>query len=188
MRYSDIPQLTRSANYVVNIPWDHLEGALAKYNENGDLELDPEFQRAHVWTEDKQIRYVEFIMRGGKSSRDIYFNHRGWFKDWKGPMYLVDGKQRLEAVRKFMRNELPVFDGHFKKDFEDKVPTMRYDFIFHVNDLQTYEEVLTWYLDLNSGGVVHKESELNKVRLLLEQEQTKRTWPKQDGKYIEERS
>jgi hypothetical protein len=39
-----------------------------------------------------------------------------------------------------------------------------------VNDLKTREEVLQWYLDLNSGGVVHTEEELNRVREMLEKE------------------
>ena len=40
-------------------------------------------------------------------------------------------------------------------------------FRWHVNDLSTYSEVLQWYLDLNSGGTVHTEEELNRVQQLL---------------------
>ena len=34
--------------------------------------------------------------------------------------------------------------------------------------VKTREEVLSWYLDLNSGGTVHTEEELTKVRGLIE--------------------
>lgn len=42
-----------------------------------------------------------------------------------------------------------------------------------MNDLDTQAEVLQWYLDINSGGVVHTEAELDKVRWLLEVEKGK---------------
>jgi len=90
----------------------------------------------------------------------------------QGQMVLVDGKQRLEAVRKFLRNELPVFK-HTIEEFEDKKIMLRSsnaNFIFKVNNLKTRKEVLQWYLDLNSGGVVHTSEEIEKVRRLLEQE------------------
>jgi hypothetical protein len=169
MRFREIPQLTSVGSYQVNTPWAYLEETLARYNENRNLDLDPEFQRAHVWTEEKQAKYVEYILKGGNSSKIIYFNCRGWGKNYEEPMYLVDGKQRLEAVRKFMRNELTIFGKNYYKDFEDTLPWSA-EFLFNVNNLNTYKEILQWYIDLNAGGVVHTEDEINKVKKLLEKE------------------
>jgi len=158
--------------------WSYLETWLENTEERGikangesGLELDPDFQRTHVWTLDKQIAYVEFIMRGGQSSKDIYFNHSSWQREYKPEhkLTLVDGKQRIESVRAFMRNELPAF-GYLRNEYTDRMPTMQYDFIVHVNNLPTRKMVLQWYLDLNSGGVVHTQEELDKVRALLEKE------------------
>jgi len=177
--YKNIKQFTSPARYMVHTSWRFLEDTLKSYDErtniegNLGLDLDPDFQRGHVWSEDKQIAYVEFCLKGGDSSRDILFNHPNWQGSYKGQMVLVDGKQRLEAVRKFLRNELPVF-GHTIDEFEDKAIMLRSsntDFIFKVNNLKTRKEVLQWYLDLNSGGVVHTSEEIEKVRRLLEQEQ-----------------
>jgi hypothetical protein len=138
----------------------------------GGLDLDPYFQRGHVWSDDKQIAYVEFCLKGGESSRDILFNSPNWMSTYKGEMVLVDGKQRLEAVRKFIRNELPIFGGNYLNDFDDPRLLLRRDayFIFKVNTLKTKKEVLQWYLDLNTGGVVHTEEEINKVKKLLKKE------------------
>lgn len=174
MRFQDIPQLTRSPNYSVTLPWYELENTLERYNERGVLRLDPDFQRAHVWTENQQRRYIEFILRGGQSSRDIYFNQADWNRSYRQPMYLVDGKQRIEAVRKFLRNELHIFPLSFNRpygyklsDFSDRLD-YRAAFIFHVNDLKTYKEVLQWYIDLNAGGVAHTKDEIDRVKMLLE--------------------
>jgi hypothetical protein len=173
MKFEDIPQFTCDGNYVVNVSWRYLEEQLNHYKKEFNLQLDPDFQRPHVWTLKKQERYIEFILRGGKSSRDIYFNQPYWMRwkrddDLKNPLVLVDGKQRLNAAKLFLNNKIKAF-GCYYKEFEDSLhPTV--DFIFHVNSLPTRKEVLQWYLDLNSGGVVHTEEELNHVRKLLSKE------------------
>lgn len=171
-KYRDIPQLTRPAYYRVTMPWWAIEKALEDYNSFGTLQLDPPFQRAHVWTDQQRIAYVEFILRGGDSSKEIHFNQADWMTGFKAPMYLVDGKQRLEAVRRFMCNDLAIFGGLLCNDFEDSLP-LEAAFIFHVNNLQTYAEVLQWYIDLNAGGVAHTEEEIARVRILLIAEQSK---------------
>lgn len=166
--FKAIPKFIQGGNYVVNQQWKYLESWL---NDAPEADLNPDFQRGHVWTQDKQIKYVEFILRGGKSSKDIYFNHPGWTTDFKGEMVLVDGKQRMEAVRAFMRDEIEAFGTKYS-EFTDNIGIVsNADFIIHVNNLQTREEVLQWYLDLNSGGVVHTDDELEKVRKMLKKEQ-----------------
>ena len=60
------------------------------------------------------------MLRGGITGRDLYFNHPGWMRDWKGEFVMVDGKQRLEAIRRFFHNEIPAFDSLFK-GFTDKI-------------------------------------------------------------------
>lgn len=165
-KFQDIPQFISGGSYSVNVGWTYIESWLANVPE---ADLDPDFQRGHVWTQDKQVKYVEFILRGGKSSRDIYWNHPGWMRDFKGEMVLVDGKQRLEAVRAFLRDEFEVFGSKYS-EYTDRIRQISTDFIFHVNDLRTRAEVLQWYLDLNSGGVVHTDDELNRVRELLAKE------------------
>ncbi len=171
-RFQDIPQFTRSGNYQVNVHWKSIEQTLESFALPGfPVELDPDFQRGHVWTEAKQIHYVEFILRGGRSSKVIYFNQPGWNRlGRQGAMQLVDGKQRLEAVRKFLRNEFPIFGSSYMRDFTDTLRPTTADFIFTVNDLQTRAEVLQWYLDLNTGGVVHTDEEIEKVKRLLKKE------------------
>ena len=166
-RYRDIPQFTRDSNYHVDISWDYMfNGWLADMVNSANLNIDPDFQRGHVWSENQQIRYCEFILRGGKSSKELYFNAPNWPTMNDKPMVLVDGKQRLEAVRRFMFNEIPVF-GYFCHEFEDRLDMIKARFSVNINNLETDAEVLQWYLDLNDGGVVHTEAELEKVRKML---------------------
>lgn len=174
MDFQDIPQFTPSAPYTVHGAWHNIEDQLKDWNEvayGSPLNLDPDFQRGHVWTEKKQREYVEFILRGGQSSKDIYMNHPRWMDSFKGEMTLVDGKQRLEAVRKFMRNELKVFGMGYRKDFSNRRTPSDCMFIYHINTLKTRAEILQWYLDLNTGGVVHTDEEIKKVKALLKKEE-----------------
>lgn len=167
MNFKDIPQLTTAANYRVNQSWKYLEEALESYRSRYlNLDLDPEFQRGHVWTEEQQIAYVEFKLKGGSGSNELQFNCAGWMGDFRGPFVLVDGKQRLNAVLRFLRSEISAF-GTLYKDFEGCLPH-NVDFLFCVNNLKTMKDVYHWYLELNSGGTPHTQEELDKVRKMLE--------------------
>mgnify|MGYP001601054583 CR=1 FL=1 len=78
----------------------------------------------------------------------------------------MDGKQRLEAVRKFLRDELLVF-GAKRSDFTDNMRLTGPRFSIWINDLKTNKDVLAWYLEMNTGGTPHTEEELNKVKKML---------------------
>lgn len=166
-KFRNIPQFT-VAQYRVDIPWNYVEGWISKKTDM-KIDLNPDFQRGHVWTEDKQIKYVEFVLRNGRSGRDIFWNCPGWMDTFEGGLVLVDGKQRIEAVRRFMDNEIPAF-GCLFNEYEDSLSSGNASFTFHVNNLKTRKQVLQWYLDLNGGGVIHTEEELSKVRDLLKAE------------------
>lgn len=177
MKFEQIKKLTQPGAYCVTVGWDYLERHIEKQTQedSAPLDLEPDFQRAHVWNDEKRARYVEFILRGGGSGKDLYFNCVGWMRDWRGPYVIVDGKQRLEAVRRFMNNRLAV---HFpelgsgtllRRDFEDTPRLTTCFFNWHVNHLETRAAVLRWYLEMNSGGVVHTAKELERVRALLKE-------------------
>ena len=173
MKFSEIKQLTTMGGYRVDVMWGFLEETLNEYKEGWGLDMNPDFQRGHVWDEIKQKRYVEFILRGGHSAKEIYFNCSHW--NGKPPhrnMVLIDGKQRIEAVLKFLRNELAIFDGRYFKDYDGRL-RINARFVFYVNDLPDRVSELQWYLDLNTGGVVHTNKEIEKVKQLLEFENKK---------------
>lgn len=168
-RFRDIPPFTRSAGYMVNIGLDYLAQNVLRYVTQYGLDLNPDFQRDYVWKPEQKIRFMEYMLRGGTSGLDIYTNCPTWqhgnlsISDPKSWFVLVDGKQRLDAALGFLSNEFPIF-GFYYREFEDRPRITTCNFRWHVNDLATREEVLSWYLDLNSGGTVHSEEELEKVR------------------------
>jgi hypothetical protein len=168
MKYSDIKEYTRTANYAIDVPLDSLQVSIARFVNDYCCDLDPDFQRPHVWTETQARLYVEHILKGGSSGKDILFNCPEWHLGSRDNFVLVDGKQRLEAFRLFFADQLYVF-GHLASEFEGR-PRIYTSLKFHVNDLKTRTEVLQWYLDFNTGGTVHTPQEIARVRGLLEAE------------------
>jgi len=169
-KFTDIPKFTPWSSYLVDVGWDYLEHQLAHYADDMGLDLDPDFQRGHVWTEAQQIAYVEHCLRGGKSTNMLHWNCHDWRENTgMHPVVLVDGKQRLTAARAFISGELRAF-GSTISEYTDRLRIADCRFKFHINDLKTRAEVLQWYLELNAGGVVHTDEELDKVRELLKKE------------------
>lgn len=60
MKFSDIEKLTAWSGYSVNVEWNSLEQTLNQYKEHYNLDMNPDFQRGHVWTQGKQIGYVVY--------------------------------------------------------------------------------------------------------------------------------
>lgn len=169
MKFTDIPQYTRSGNWECDFTIQDFVEWIEKHEKEDGLQLNPDFQRGHVWNEDQQVSYVEFFLCGGTTGRVVYLNHPGWHRNYEGEFVCVDGLQRITAIKRFINNEIKVY-GYYFKEYEDKPRISTHSLRINVNDLKTKKEVLQWYLEMNSGGVAHTKEELDKVRLLLEKE------------------
>ena len=168
MQFRDIKQYTRAAGYMVNVDLAYLPVHLSQYVLEYGLDMSPDFQRGYVWTMAQKTSFIEHLLRGGRSGMAIYINCPGWQGMHNPKAVLVDGKQRLEASLGFLNNEVPVFGGHYYKDFTDSLRFTHRGFEWHVNELQTREECLQWYLEMNTGGTVHTQDELGRVRSLID--------------------
>lgn len=173
-RFKDIPQFTSDGCYQVNYPLVSLVKYIEEEVETMGLQLNPGFQRGHVWTEEQQIAWIEYHLRGGKSGNTIYLNHPFWrsirepyateYRDY----VCVDGLQRITAAQRFVHNEIKVFGSYFN-EFEDSMRTLQQTMILNVNDLKTEKEVLQWYVDMNAGGTPHTNEEIDRVKRMIEE-------------------
>lgn len=173
MKFSDIPQRIRSGSWECNYDLSRLPTVLAQWQAEDGLQLNPDFQRGHVWTEAQQIAFVEYVLTGGQSGLVVYMNKPDWqcrrtteYNDF----VVVDGLQRLTAVSRFVQNEIPAY-GYLFNQFKGKL-RMMHDMRINVNCLQTKAQVLTWYLQMNAGGTPHTAEEIERVRALLAAEKS----------------
>ena len=173
MKIADIPELIRVGQ---GTQWDldQFETTFNRWTEAYGLNLDPEFQRPHVWSQETKIKFIEFILRGGvvqplRFNSPVFGGHdHAKHSDLPEDVVLVDGKQRLQAIMEFIDNKIPVFDGKYLSDFDNPDLVLRRTSItVQMNKLQTKRELYQWYLEMNEGQVAHTEEELDRVRNLM---------------------
>lgn len=145
---------------------------LSQHINDGALNLDPPYQRGHVWTLEQQQNFLGFVLEGGRPPeafvRELAFDKPPFFE-------VVDGKQRMTALHKWWMGEisaklptsgqmvwakdLDVVETRFaKREMNTSVQFLR------GND----EEIMRVYLRLNRGGTVHTDDEIRKVERLIE--------------------
>ncbi len=129
----------------------------------------PPWQRPEVWSVDRKKAFVEGIFLG--LGTGFYVVHQ---LDWapggaRKPMsgWLLDGQQRITALRDFAENEFSIFDGVFYRDLDQS--TLRRRFLHVVfpyveltyqNDEQRLREI---YQRMNFGGVAHTQADFDRV-------------------------
>lgn len=72
--------------------------------EDGDINLSPDFQRKAIWDYHRKCRLIESILL--RIPLPVFY----FSADKSGQLSVVDGLQRLTAIKEFMNNELPL-DG-----------------------------------------------------------------------------
>lgn len=172
MKFRDIPQFTRFGSWECDFDISGFTREIKRMVSEEGLQLNPDFQRGNVWNDLQQVKFVEFLLKGGRTARVVYLNNPSWKRPVKNGGYndfvCVDGLQRTTAVMRFVDNEIKVFDTYFN-DYEDSPRITTQTMKIHVNDLPTKKEVLQWYIDFNSGGTIHTEDEIQKVKKLLKE-------------------
>lgn len=142
-------------------------------HEDFQVDLDPDYQRGHVWNESQKRKYMGFILQGGEGLPIVINLPNGW----GGESEVIDGKQRITAICEWLTNAVSaeLADGSevWYRDFTDEVDlrllnnTLRIRFGFVQLDRAG---VLDYYLRLNNGGTVHSDEEIEKVRKLLREQ------------------
>lgn len=172
MKFKDINPFIKDGTYQVNYSLKSLVNWINEQEQEYNLQLNPDFQRGHVWTKEQQISWLEFFIRGWKTGNILYFNDPYWLT-WNhnntgyNDFVCVDGLQRITTIQMFINNEIPVF-GAFYKEFEDpKWLNNNRTIMVNVNTLKTKNDVLKWYIDMNSGGTPHSKEEIERVKKMI---------------------
>ncbi|PWB21352.1 DUF262 domain-containing protein [Comamonas sp. JNW] len=171
-----------SAAYTVDQELSRVDPMLKCWSDDlesagGQLELEPDFQRGHVWTPEQRTAYMESFLRG-RAPKRILFNCPGWISNHtkggdikQSHMQCIDGLQRLTTMRLFMRDEVQVFGGITASllngtSFDPRRTGNMFNIAIY--EFNTRRDLLQFYLDLNSGGTVHSKNELARVKALLD--------------------
>lgn len=83
---------------------------LSKMIDSGSLDLSPDFQRNLVWTNNQKSRLIESILLRIPLPM-FYFS-----EDEEGNLSVVDGLQRISAIKEFMDNKFPLKGLQYLQD------------------------------------------------------------------------
>lgn len=177
-RLADIIRPIGQPKYGCDVEWRDLGRQLTRYRDTwGGLDLNPDFQRGHVWTNVQQQKFIESVLRGAVSASALHiqWNCPNWENDhYDGDLPLgfqcMDGLQRLTAVTKFMASEVRPF-GLTVEDLDCSRFQIKsaFSFRFQVFCFERKVDVLNHYLDFNDGGVAHSQSELDRVMAMRDE-------------------
>lgn len=159
----DIKPFTRKPDRHTTVEFDYFIEWFEKRINRDNLELNPDFQRGHVWSEHQQIKFVEFILRGGRTT-EILLNKN------ENTYVVVDGLQRITAITKFLNNEFEVFGGYTASQINHAQLMYGNEVDVYTHNLKTRKEILQWYVEINSGGTPHTDEEIERVKNLIEKE------------------
>lgn len=124
----------------------------------------PPFQRGEVWAEEQKRAFIEGALLGfGLGSYVVNkadWNADGSLKPCSG--WLIDGQQRISAIRDFVRGDLAVFGGQTYGDFSSgqaqqwlNLPFTRFE-LDYIGDPSVLADL---YDRLNFGGTPHRPEE-----------------------------
>ena len=124
----------------------------------------PDWQRPIVWETNRMVAFIEGIFMGFGCGYYVK-NGSDWYRDGTAmPMsgWLIDGQQRINAIREFIENGLVIFDGvtwgsMSKREqlrfLREPFPCVELDYIGDESKL------ITLYNRLNFGGIAHTEDQ-----------------------------
>lgn len=178
-----LPGTTHSESLMlsyINEYFDRQQASVA--SSGGRVQMNPDFQRGHVWNKDQKVAFIEAILRGTAPMKVIFNSpsYRASRPDGDLPEYdlvCVDGLQRITAVQEFVRGEFRIFDDTMS--YEDLEGTSfsfrrtRFKFDLYIYAFNRRKDLLEFYISINSGGTVHTKEELDRVRALIVESEKK---------------
>lgn len=169
----------------LNTTLSHLEATIFGTDDDemrSKVDLNPVFQRGHVWTREQQISYIENFLRAPQSvNKTIYMNDLFIYGSVDkvtddnnmvaDKIVCLDGLQRLTAALDFVHGKFTIFNGVSYDDILNSPDRTRIlnDCVFDINYLvlSNNKEVIDFYVDFNAGGTPHTKEEIERVKKLI---------------------
>lgn len=140
------------------------------------LDMNPDFQRGHVWSTEQKQNYIRNVLRGAvpESAMVVQFNCANWDNsDYHGDLptgfQCIDGLQRVTAFNEFLNGQFRV-DGLTNEDLAGssfQINRGKMNFVVQIFAFQTKRDLLAHYLAINTGGTPHSESEIERIKTMM---------------------
>lgn len=141
--------------------------------EYDDVYIIPEYQRELVWTLEQKQALIQSILYGNPIGDFLFkirygLDEHGRRNTLQVNYSIIDGQQRLNAIREYFTNQFEV-DGKLFKDLKywDARYFINYEVkVIGLQDISLKQE-LEIYLNRNCGGTLHTFEEIQKAKEIL---------------------
>ena len=136
-------------------------------NEEGNINLSPEYQRDFVWTLKQKQEYIMALLKSRAEIRPVFIQE---FDGENEKFEVVDGKQRLNSIFGFINDEFPLEEGTFFSQLseEDVKKILRFNVEYtrfiSFTDKIPYDFKLELFLELNAKGTQMSKEQINRVQ------------------------
>ena len=137
-------------------------------------------QRGYVWEHCQQNEFIFSILFEKPLEPVVVIQHIFDFdKRDNSVTYVIDGKQRLMTIQKFVRNEFPIiidgqdvyykdFDKELQRFFDSRVNYMTAVVYYSYPDIPITDDMKIWLFNFyNFSGTPQTEEHKNKLQSLL---------------------
>ena len=130
------------------------------YGLNGNLVIQPEYQRNYIYADGKKdVAVIESILKGYPLGL-IYFNRR-----WDGKLEILDGQQRITSIGRFVTGKFAIKDGNgmeqyffgLNEEIQKKINDTKL-LVYICEGEET--EIKEWFKTINIAGIPLNEQEL----------------------------
>lgn len=139
--------------------------------EKRNINLNPDYQRASVWTIEQKKKFMGSLLLDSTRIPCLWLNSPA---SVVRNSEVLDGKQRILAILGWLDNEYPaIFPNSdieiFYRDLDSQMETyIDNHCIINIRFVNLdRNNAIKFYLNLNSGGTVHTDEELQRARDLL---------------------
>jgi hypothetical protein len=131
------------------------------------VNFEPEYQREYVWELDDKVKLIDSIFNNVDIGKFLFIH-----KDF-GDKYLyeiLDGKQRMRAILDFYEDRFK-YKGYYFSDLSVRDQDHLEDYTINIAEVKdiSEEQILRYFLMVNTTGKTISEEHLDKIRKRLDE-------------------
>jgi hypothetical protein len=115
-------------------------------NQEGKFNYDPPYQRKSVWSDEKQSYLIDSILRNFPIP-PIFLHRKIDSNTGKTSFDVIDGKQRLTAIARFINNEIPAANEYGPADSVNVIDGIFFRDLIGADNLSSFKTFF-WKYDL----------------------------------------
>lgn len=158
--------LVRNEDLVLQFSQQSLDGGIIHRANHFGIDFSPEYQRDYIWNTEDKVSLIDSIFNNIDIGKFVFIHNS--FGTNENTYTVLDGKQRTLTLLEYFENRFP-YKGFYYNDlsFRDKNHFKNYNISVAEVEEISEQQILKYFLSLNTSGKVMDKTHLNKVRKMI---------------------